>query len=89
MSSLDRACTLLTVSSISVPMTKAVMSSAYKCTSPTATGSDVVHEYGQYSGVPSGYARYSVNTLGYQKKYFFEKAYSLEARDSIQPFIIV
>ena len=31
------------------------------------------------SGVPSGYARYSVNTLGYQIKYFFEKAYSLEA----------
>ena len=23
------------------------------------------------SGVPSGYARYSVNTLGYQKKIFF------------------
>ena len=37
-----------------------------------------LHQGFTYGGVPSGYAAYSVNTLGYQKN-IFEKAYSLEA----------
>ena len=41
MSSLARTCMLFTALSVSVPMTKAVMSSAYRYTSPDTINSDM------------------------------------------------